>query len=121
MRLLGAMAGRTHQIRRHLQANGTPIVGDKFYGTKKMNKVCKRYGLPRIFLHAHRLRFPHPFPNTSPLGAGSMGSSCANQPNEIQLQVPLPEDLAGFVRNLLKDDAANCSHAVAAEFPHFYE
>ena len=36
-----AEGGRTHQIRRHLQMGGTPIVADKFYGTKQTNRRFK--------------------------------------------------------------------------------
>jgi 23S rRNA pseudouridine1911/1915/1917 synthase len=46
--------GRTHQIRVHLEAIGLPVCGDPTYGT------AGALGLERQFLHAHRLRFPHP-------------------------------------------------------------
>jgi 23S rRNA pseudouridine1911/1915/1917 synthase len=46
--------GRTHQIRAHLLAIGTPVAGDPEYGTAGL------YGLGRQFLHAERLAFPHP-------------------------------------------------------------
>jgi len=46
--------GRTHQIRVHLGAIGLPVSGDPQYG------VAGDLGLERQFLHAHRLRFPHP-------------------------------------------------------------
>jgi 23S rRNA pseudouridine1911/1915/1917 synthase len=48
--------GRTHQIRVHASAIGHPLVGDTLYGPE--------YPLfpevERIFLHAWKLRFPHP-------------------------------------------------------------
>ncbi len=47
--------GRTHQIRVHLEAVGLPVAGDPVYG------VEGDLGLPRQFLHASRLVFPHPF------------------------------------------------------------
>ena len=47
--------GRTHQIRAHLQAIGTPVVGDAQYGSGR------RYGLERQFLHSALLAFEHPF------------------------------------------------------------
>ena len=62
-RLIGSRAllevrletGRTHQIRVHLEAIGLPVCGDPVYG------VAGDLGLERQFLHAHRLRFEHPF------------------------------------------------------------
>jgi 23S rRNA pseudouridine1911/1915/1917 synthase len=46
--------GRTHQIRVHLAAIDLPVAGDPQYGAPG------DLGLERQFLHAHRLRFPHP-------------------------------------------------------------
>ena len=63
--------GRTHQIRVHLEAIDLPVSGDPVYG------VVGDLGLERQFLHAHRLRFEHPF-----TGAG------------LDLRSPLPPDLA---------------------------
>ena len=48
--------GRTHQIRVHLAAIGTPVAGDPQYG----GPGGPRYGLTRQFLHAARLAFTHP-------------------------------------------------------------
>jgi 23S rRNA pseudouridine1911/1915/1917 synthase len=63
--------GRTHQIRVHLEAIELPVAGDPIYG------VRGHLGLRRQFLHAHRLRFDHPF-----TGEG------------IEVTSPLPPDLA---------------------------
>jgi 23S rRNA pseudouridine955/2504/2580 synthase len=53
--------GRTHQIRRHLQAMGHPVAGDRRYGDFPFNKEARsRWGLRRMFLHAWRLEIPHP-------------------------------------------------------------
>jgi 23S rRNA pseudouridine1911/1915/1917 synthase len=46
--------GRTHQIRVHLAAIGTPVVGDPVYGHGP------ELGLERQFLHAAELRLTHP-------------------------------------------------------------
>jgi 23S rRNA pseudouridine1911/1915/1917 synthase len=46
--------GRTHQIRAHLKAIGTPVAGDPEYGR------AGELGLPRQFLHADHLAFAHP-------------------------------------------------------------
>ncbi len=53
--------GRTHQIRRHLQAAGHPVAGDRRYGDFGFNREARaRWGLRRMFLHAWRLEIPHP-------------------------------------------------------------
>lgn len=63
--------GRTHQIRVHLSAIGTPVCGDFLYGTELPN-------LPRRFaLHSASLRFVHPLTG-----------------QEITLESPLPTALA---------------------------
>jgi 23S rRNA pseudouridine1911/1915/1917 synthase len=46
--------GRTHQIRAHFAAAGTPVCGDPEYGGKGL------LGLERQFLHSARLSFVHP-------------------------------------------------------------
>jgi 23S rRNA pseudouridine1911/1915/1917 synthase len=82
--LLGAHAlldvrletGRTHQIRVHLAAIDLPVVGDRVYG------VADRE-LDRQFLHANRLAFQHPFTG-----------------ERVDVQSPLPEDLASFLGRL---------------------
>jgi 23S rRNA pseudouridine1911/1915/1917 synthase len=63
--------GRTHQIRVHLAAIDLPVSGDPVYG------VAGDLGLDRQFLHAERLRFPHPFTR-----------------EDIDVESPLPPDLA---------------------------
>ena len=63
--------GRTHQIRVHLAAIGCPVVGDRVYGHGP------ELGLERQFLHAARLRFPHPWGG-----------------EQIDVASPLPPDLA---------------------------
>ncbi len=67
--------GRTHQIRVHMQAIGHPVCGDVNYGGPRM------YGLERQFLHAARLRFPHPVTG-----------------EEVDVSSPLPADLAAALR-----------------------
>jgi len=64
--------GRTHQIRVHLEAEGLPVAGDPVYGRRP-----NRLGLRRQFLHAARLRFPHP----------ETGET-------VDCESPLPADLA---------------------------
>jgi 23S rRNA pseudouridine1911/1915/1917 synthase len=66
--------GRTHQIRAHFEAIGHPVAGDPEYGG------AGALGLGRQFLHAARLRFAHPFTG-----------------DELDLESPLPEDLASVL------------------------
>jgi 23S rRNA-/tRNA-specific pseudouridylate synthase/adenine/guanine phosphoribosyltransferase-like PRPP-binding protein len=67
--------GRTHQIRVHFAALGYPVAGDTVYG-----RGPRPAGLARQFLHAWRLRFPHP-----------------DDGRELEFEAPLPEDLASFL------------------------
>lgn len=54
--------GRTHQIRRHMEGIGHPVIGDERYGHLPTNRHFReRYGLVRPFLHSHRAAFVHPF------------------------------------------------------------
>lgn len=69
--------GRTHQIRRHLEAAGHPVLGDKRYGDFPANRAARqRWGLRRMFLHAWRLELPHPITGAP-----------------LRLEAPLPEEL----------------------------
>jgi 23S rRNA pseudouridine1911/1915/1917 synthase len=47
--------GRTHQIRVHFAYIKHPVVGDPIYGYPR-----QRLNVPRLFLHAHKLRFRLP-------------------------------------------------------------
>jgi 23S rRNA pseudouridine1911/1915/1917 synthase len=49
------VTGRLHQIRVHMEAIGCPILGDTFYGPRRVHSAS-----PRLALHAHRLSFAHP-------------------------------------------------------------
>lgn len=52
--------GRTHQIRVHAAWLGHPIIGDDRYGNFESNRLFKKKGYQRLFLHAYRLEFEHP-------------------------------------------------------------
>ena len=75
--------GRTHQIRVHLSHLGFPLAGDDKYGDFSLNKDLQKTGLKRMFLHAAKLAFSHPLSGES-----------------IQLEAPLPPELAAFVAKL---------------------
>ena len=68
--------GRMHQIRVHLAAIDLPVAGDVTYGTQEP-------GLPRQFLHASALAFPHPFSG-----------------ERVETASALPDDLASFLVSL---------------------
>jgi 23S rRNA pseudouridine1911/1915/1917 synthase len=72
------LTGRTHQIRVHLASIGHPVVGDVVYGRRK-----RRLPVPGQFLHAHRLGFSHPV-----------------TAEHLELEAPLPEDLAELLELL---------------------
>ncbi|OGN64721.1 MAG: hypothetical protein A3E80_06865 [Chlamydiae bacterium RIFCSPHIGHO2_12_FULL_49_9] len=65
------LTGRTHQIRVHLAEMNHPILVDRQYAKSFR---CKHF-IQRPLLHAHTLRFIHPFLN-----------------KEISLKAPLPRD-----------------------------
>ena len=51
------ITGRHHQIRKHCEILNHPIIGDKKYGDRALNKLYKEKGLSRIFLHASLIKF----------------------------------------------------------------
>jgi 23S rRNA pseudouridine955/2504/2580 synthase len=75
--------GRTHQIRVHLAQLGYPIAGDEKYGDFTLNKALSRAGLKRMFLHAWKMRLPHPLLGT-----------------ELLLEAALPAALSGFLQGI---------------------
>ncbi len=77
---VGIKTGRLHQVRAHAQAIGLPVAGDRVYGDSDQNRALRKLGLHRQFLHADRLRFTHPVTG-----------------RKVDIQAPLPEDLAGVL------------------------
>ena len=75
--------GRTHQIRVHLAHLGFPIAGDEKYGDFVLNRNLAREGLKRMFLHAWKMKLPHPV-------SGEL----------LTLEAPLPESLDSFLTHL---------------------
>ncbi len=67
--------GRTHQIRVHMASIGHPVIGDHTYGGGVSGTRS-----PRMFLHASRVGFRHPDTGLA-----------------LEIEAPLPEDLAGVL------------------------
>ncbi len=88
--------GRTHQIRRHLEAIGHPVAGDRRYGDFPFNRAARqRWGLRRMALHAWRLALPHP------LGGAP-----------LRLEAPLPAELVAVLSkaNLRPPEGTQSGH-----------
>jgi 23S rRNA pseudouridine1911/1915/1917 synthase len=94
---LNLKTGRTHQIRVHCAALHHPIVGDKVYRPRKLEKTilkgAKRSDkllqilktVKRQMLHAWRLNFTHP-----------------HSAERMSLESPLPEDMARLIASIRK-------------------
>ncbi len=53
--------GRKHQIRKHFQFIGHPLLLDPLYGDSRVDRSFKKkFKYRRFFLHAYILDFPHP-------------------------------------------------------------
>lgn len=53
--------GRMHQIRKHCNLEGFPIIGDPMYGYHRANKYfVKKFGIKDMFLHSRSYTFHHP-------------------------------------------------------------
>jgi 23S rRNA pseudouridine1911/1915/1917 synthase len=74
--------GRTHQIRKHLDGIGHPVLGDKAYGTRRaLPPECRH--VQRHMLHAATLQFESPFDGKT-----------------IRVSAPLPADFVGCLKQL---------------------
>jgi 23S rRNA pseudouridine955/2504/2580 synthase len=68
--------GRTHQIRVHAAHAGHPVAGDEKYGDAAFDVEMRRFGLERLFLHAHSIAFEWP-------GSGAPAHFSAPLPAEL--------------------------------------
>ncbi|MFH2007979.1 MAG: pseudouridine synthase [bacterium] len=81
------VTGRRHQARRHLKHLSHPIVGDTTWGKGDVNRHFREtYALNRLALHAGSLEITHP-----------------QTGERLDLQAPLPQDLARVVSQLFPD------------------
>lgn len=81
---LRPVTGRTHQLRAHMAALGTPIAGDGKYGRRTQENLGEGWGAGlggalsrKLHLHAVQLRFQHPITK-----------------KPVDLYAPLPEHMA---------------------------
>ena len=51
------ITGKHHQIRKQCSILGHPVICDERYGNNDINKVYKKNGLNRIFLHSYSVKF----------------------------------------------------------------
>jgi tRNA pseudouridine65 synthase len=87
------LTGRLHQIRRHLKHVSCPLIGDVKYGKGEHNRLFReRYGLQRLALHAARLSIKSP-----------------DNDAQLELQAPLPSDLARALELLRSTEAISSS------------
>lgn len=80
--LCAPLTGRTHQIRVHLEHYEHPLLGDERYGDSEENRVARRLGLKRLFLHAQSIAFPD------------------QSGNELHFTAPLADDLERFLQRV---------------------
>lgn len=76
--------GRRHQIRRHFSRRCYNLVGDTKYGKGDINRRFRsEYNLHRIFLHAAKTIFEHPF-------TGKL----------VEILCPMPDELGSVIQKL---------------------
>ena len=95
--------GRTHQIRVHFSALGSPVVGDTLYGAPRQERVGAELLPPlgRNFLHAARIAFVHPMTG-----------------KRVDVRAPLPIDLVSYLKNL-GDSAKSAPQPIDAALKEF--
>ena len=75
--------GRTHQIRVHAAGLDHPILGDDKYGDFASNKLARKQGLKRLFLHAAQIQFP-------------------TEEDSLEINATMPEDLVNVLERYRK-------------------
>lgn len=86
--------GRTHQLRVHLAALNHPIIGDRLYGSRRMEHAVPSMfrDFPRQALHAEAIQFAHP----------------ENQA-AVTIRAPYPEDFAHLLSQVTGQHDFPCS------------
>jgi len=75
------LTGRSHQIRRHLEQIGHPVIGDHRHGDNATNAfVFDRTGVVRMLLTSMRLDFRHPY-------SGELQSIVTSRGTEFDLAI----------------------------------
>jgi 23S rRNA pseudouridine1911/1915/1917 synthase len=95
--------GRTHQIRVHFSALGSPVVGDTLYGAPRQERVATGLLPPlgRNFLHAARIAFAHPMTG-----------------KQMEVRAPLPAELVSYLKNL-GDSVKSAPRSIDAALKEF--
>lgn len=78
-------SGRTHQIRVHLKYIGHPVFSDFLYAGRKTARKDRSI-LPRVVLHAAKIKFTHP-----------------TKGGRIAFESPLPDELSLVLKNFLQE------------------
>ena len=76
------VTGRYHQIRKHCSLLGHAIIGDNRYGNNDINKLYKKNGLSRLFLHSSSISFMP-----------------SNSKKLKKIECPLPPELIKYLKN----------------------
>ena len=89
--------GRTHQIRAHFSALGTPVVGDTLYGAPRQERAGATLlpPLDRNFLHAVRIAFLHP-----------------RTGQRVEFRAPLPPELLSYFDELARAAGVSAAPSV---------
>lgn len=89
--------GRTHQIRAHFSALGTPVVGDTLYGAPRQERAGATLlpPLERNFLHAARIAFLHP-----------------RTGQRLEFRAPLPPELLSYFDELARATGVSAAQSV---------